>query len=158
MTFKYLNSLGFILVLMLVATPVMAADDHSSDVPIDLYIKNYCDIAYTTSSQIICSQFRSLFESTNKLTATEIEQIIDGADTVQDTEYLLLSLQEQNSVDRINGHWNNIASMMFIVTDALEIFFWLFMLAVLFHIPFLYIRLLVLIKDASLKRFGRSKK
>jgi len=146
-----------LLALLLIFPFVSAADEHAGDISIDNSLA-YCREHRDLFTSIKCVLIELISASTNKMTAEDEEQALSNVNTVIDLSKAILDLEMKNSSSRLAAQWFNIYALIVLTIEIFQIAFYLVLLILLVHLPFLYLRLLNIFKEMLYKGFERRAK
>lgn len=102
----------------------------------------------------LCDDWQKETDTTNKMTADELDDAIDGTNKVFNNELELVRYDNDQAKKRVSTAWLNILSLFVLIIEILKTVFLLAQLFLLVHIPFFYVKLLVWVQKMVIRKWA----
>lgn len=136
-----------VLIVLFVSTPfALAISENSGDQNAD-FTFDVCKIYFISG---ICDGVSVVIDSSNRLFYDDTVSGLENSNTVKDVEKALLDEDLKQTQQRTYKAWNNILSVMYLVLEAVKILFYTMQIFILVHLPYFYVKVLVMIKEMTI--------
>lgn len=131
--------------------------------PVDS-VSEFCDSVAGAVFALPCSltalpdTIGAVIDSSNKLSEDELLAGLDNSDTDRDVEVAILKHDIGRSTQRVGTAWGNILSVVMVLLEVVLIVFYLAQIFILVHLPYWYVKLLVVFKERAFVFVRRRKR
>lgn len=146
-----------IILLLICLSSVLAASpisENTGDVPVDFWA-GLCDgthgIVATTALNLVCGSYNLVTSTSNFLSQTDADAMVNGANTVHDMEINLLKEEIALSEQRISQDWNNVLTILYLLVEVIKIIYYSILILLVLFVPYIYIKLINFIRGLLFK-------